>query len=101
MQTFKIISSESINEIEITIGAESVDDSGPVTYSEDSWALKRFIRDRGGLVYPIDPEDCSARDLLHALTTTHTPLSPVGLEISIVTAPEMPELEPLPEGAIV
>jgi hypothetical protein len=100
MQRFKI-EVDSGEPIEITIASDSVDESGSVTYPDDSWILKQFISDRGGMFGPIDPEDCSARDLLHALTTTHTPLSPFGLEVAIVSAPEMPELEPLPEGAIV
>lgn len=64
----------------ITIEAQNANSIGIATYTEtvadpeDSIVdrLKDYIKDRGGMVGAIDPDECRPLDLDHALTTEYS-----------------------------
>lgn len=96
----KIDRDENPTTIDISIESDRGEIPGKVDYSVFPAELKLFLIGQGGLYGFLDPAVCTALDLYHALTCDN-PANPFKLPIVILEAPEIPEIEPLPEGAIV
>jgi hypothetical protein len=107
---YEFLVTNGIAEVTIVVEAEDPNDIGKATYTEtvpDPESsivdrLKDYIKERGGMVGAIDPDECRPLDLDHALTTEYSIDGSLEKPYSEYEykGPKLGKLPTLPEGAI-